>query len=395
MGVDPTPFTPACGRIRIRPEDFLVEEVGALEPTGSGEHIAAWVVKRGVDHQTMVRRVAKQLGVKPSKVSWAGTKDRMAVTQQWITIHAPDAMLPELDEEDISLQRVMRHERRIRLGQLVANRFCIRIRDIDPLQAPCIHRQLLDIQRRGLSNRFMEQRFGHRGANPCMGSRLLLGDIGGVLDAWLGTDGPAWPSAEEDRRRYYDQGQFDLAAAGWPRKWHAEIHALKMLSQGASPEDVMAALPRPVRRYWTDSVQSSVFNDVLSLREAAGTLHSIGADDISWTHDRFLDSVGAVDSDCPVESATGPLWGRKMRRATGAVDEMEVQAARAYGLTDEIMHGSSAPTGSRRPLIVPIAGVSAGGGFDEHGAMVEVSFILPKGCYATAVIDEIINRDES
>ena len=74
---------------------------------------------------------------------------------------------------------------------------------------------------------------------------------------------------------------------------------------------------------------------------------------------------------------------------------MEVQAAKAYGLTDEIMHGSSAPTGSRRPLIVPIAGVSAGGGFDEHGAMVEVSFILPKGCYATAVIDEIINRDES
>ena len=84
-----------------------------------------------------------------------------------------------------------------------------------------------------------------------------------------------------------------------------------------------------------------------------------------------------------------------MRRATGAVDEMEVQAARAYGLTDEIMHGSSAPTGSRRPLIVPIAGASAGAGFDEHGAMVEVSFTLPKGCYATAVIDEIINRVES
>ena len=394
MGLEHPEGARPSGRIRMRPEDFYVEEVGAIAPSGQGEHIAAWVVKRGVDHQSMVRRIAQQLGVPPSKVSWAGTKDRVAVTQQWITIHAPDAVLPSLDDEDLSLHQVTRHDRRIRLGQVIGNRFRICIREIDPLEAPRMHRHLLALQADGLANKFMEQRFGHRGANPTMGVRMLQKDWNGVLSAWLGLDGPTWPGEEDERRHLFADERFDQAAQKWPGNWAAECHALKMLASGHSVQEVVNAIPRPMRRYWTDSVQSAVFNDVVDQRAQAGTLRTLLDGDISWTHDRFLAAIGENEQDCP-PSATGPLWGRKMRRAAGAIDAMELEAGRSRGLTEDIMCGNAAATGSRLPLVVPVAQVSAGAGFDDHGPLIEVSFILPKGCYATAVIDELIDRGGS
>lgn len=394
MGVNEPAASRPSGRIRARPEDFCVEEVGAFEPSGQGEHIAAWVVKQGVDHQSMVRRIAQQLGVPPSKVSWAGTKDRVAVTHQWITIHAPDAVLPALDEEDLSLHQVTRHDRRIRLGQVIGNRFRICIRDIDPLQAPRLHRQLQALQSSGLANKFMEQRFGHRGANPTMGGLVLRADWDGVLSAWLGLDGPSWSGEEDERRHLFADGRFAHAAHAWPSHWAAERRALQMLADGKAAQEVVQAIPRPMRRYWTDSVQSAVFNDIVDQRDADGTLRTVVDGDITWTHDRFLAAIGEPEDAMPA-SATGPLWGRKMRRASGAIDAMELEAGHRRGLTDDMMFGAAASAGSRRPLVVPVAQVSAGAGFDDHGPLIEVSFVLPKGCYATAVIDELIDRGGS
>ncbi len=373
--------------IRERPEDFLVEELTRFEPSGDGGHIAMWIQRRGLDHRNMVRRVARGFGVPQSAVGWAGMKDRQAVTLQWITVKAKEDRSSSLDSEDLRVVHSARHARGLRLGQLTGNRFIIRIRNLDPTAAPRIFRKLNTLANTGLPNRFMSQRFGYRGANHVLGGCLLQKDWSGLLRCWLGTDGPPWPEAEERRRVHFERGELDEAAAAWPPSWQAERRALERLAQGATPEAVVLDVRRAVSRIWTDAWQSAIFNDVLDHRVANGTISQIGEGDISWSHERFL---GEVDAAGPVDVPTGPLWGRRMRRASGVVDEAEVEALHRCGQSVGLLEERGMPRGNRRPLLVPVGAPRCESGFDDHGAYVEVGFELAKGCYATAVIDELM-----
>ncbi len=374
--------------IRERPEDFLVEELTRFEPSGEGGHIALWIQKRGLDHRSMVRRVARAFGVPQSAVGWAGMKDRQAVTLQWITVKTRDHRSVSLDSEDLRVLHAAPHARGLRLGQLTGNRFVIRIRNLDPTEAPRIFRTLKSLAVGGLPNRFMSQRFGYRGANHVIGGHFLRKDWSGLLRCWLGTDGPPWPDIEEDRRLHFDRGELGEAAAAWPKSWQAERHALEQLARGGVAEEVVLDVPRPVRRIWTDAWQSGIFNEVLDRRVADRTLATIVDGDISWSHERFLSEV---DGAGPVDVPTGPLWGRRMRRASGNVDRTEVDAMQRTGLSAGLLEERGMPQGNRRPLLVPVASPRCESGFDDHGAFVEVSFELAKGSYATAVIDELMN----
>ena len=85
-----TPDIPGTGGvIKERPEDFLVEEVPAYTPCGEGEHIYLFVEKRNLPTMNMVRILARHFGVKRQQVGTAGLKDRLAVTRQMVSIHAP------------------------------------------------------------------------------------------------------------------------------------------------------------------------------------------------------------------------------------------------------------------------------------------------------------------
>src|SRR5438270_6986395 len=86
------------GVIKVRPEDFEVEEVPAYEPCGSGEHLFLWVEKRGVGAEFFARQVARRLDVAPGEVGAAGLKDRQAVTRQWVSV--PAAAEPRLAQLD-------------------------------------------------------------------------------------------------------------------------------------------------------------------------------------------------------------------------------------------------------------------------------------------------------
>jgi len=381
------------GRIRSRPGDFLVEEISAFEPSGQGEHLALWVRKEGIDHRSMIRAVASACGVGLGRIGWAGMKDRDAVTLQWITVQCPDIEATSIDTPNISVIQSARHDRKIKLGQLTGNRFIIRIRGLDPTAAPTLHRAMNALAANGLPNRFMEQRFGYRGVNAVIGGCALQGKWANLIDVWLGTAAPPWPSSEQDRRDLCAAGKYRDAAECWPRSWAPERSTLEHLAQGASPQEAIAEVPLPVRRIWTDAAQAEIFNDVLAERLAAGTAASPVDGDITWSHERFFGAIPDADAGSLQAVPTGPLWGRRLRPSSGTTAAAERAALGRSGLEERDFGGSGAPSGGRRPLVIPVVAPHCGAAFDEHGPYVEVSFTLPKGGYATAVVDAIIDRD--
>jgi tRNA pseudouridine13 synthase len=82
-------------------------------------------------------------------------------------------------------------------------------------------------------------------------------------------------------------------------------------------------------------------------------------------------------------SATGPIWGKKMKRAGAAAAALEEKILRSQGLTPDVFRKQP---GSRRSLRVVLREVALRQ--DTEGLRLE--FFLPRGSYATVLLDEIM-----
>jgi len=168
---------PATGRIRMNPEDFMVEEILGHDPDGQGEHLWLWVEKRECNTVDVAGRLADAAGVHPRQVSFAGLKDRNAVTRQYFSMHLPGREDPEhaaWDLEGIRVLEACRSSRKIKRGRLRANRFILRVRELAG-DFDALNERLENVREKGVPNGFGEQRFG--GNNIARAHALFRGEL--------------------------------------------------------------------------------------------------------------------------------------------------------------------------------------------------------------------------
>lgn len=154
-------------KIRTTPEDFQVDELPAFEPSGEGEHLLLTIRKRGANTVHVAKVLAKWAGLPDMAVSYAGMKDRHAVTTQRFSVHLPKRVAPDpalLASDEIEVVESTWHNRKLQRGALAGNRFKLVLRDVQG-DAAAIEERLSHIASRGLPNWFGEQRFGRDGGN--------------------------------------------------------------------------------------------------------------------------------------------------------------------------------------------------------------------------------------
>jgi tRNA pseudouridine13 synthase len=158
---------PVSGVLRTQPEDFFVDEVLGFEPEGEGEHVLLQIEKRNTNTQWLAGQLSRFAGIPKRDVSYAGMKDRHAVTRQWFSLGLAGAAEPDwnnLNNDNVRVLQHARHRRKLRRGTLQGNRFHLVVRhlqgELDALEARLQH-----IAQTGVPNYFGEQRFGHDGAN--------------------------------------------------------------------------------------------------------------------------------------------------------------------------------------------------------------------------------------
>lgn len=157
----------ATGVIRQRPEDFIVDEISSVEFTGEGEHVCLHIRKCGLNTEDIARQLARLADIKRRDVSFAGMKDRHAVTTQWFSLYMPGATEPDwqqLNNENVEVLEVVRNARKLRRGTLSGNHFQISVRDFD-VDAKALDMRLKNIAEHGVPNYFGSQRFGRGGSN--------------------------------------------------------------------------------------------------------------------------------------------------------------------------------------------------------------------------------------
>lgn len=169
--------------LRSLPEDFVVEEVDAFEPTGSGEHVLLTLEKRNLNTVFVAKRVAQWAGVQEHAVGYAGLKDRHAVARQRFSVQLPGRETPDPSrleyadatrDESLRVLAVARHARKVARGALAGNRFELTLRDVTG-DHDGIDARIVRIATEGVPNYFGEQRFGRSGGNVGQALAMFAG----------------------------------------------------------------------------------------------------------------------------------------------------------------------------------------------------------------------------
>ncbi|WP_127470034.1 tRNA pseudouridine(13) synthase TruD [Thiomicrorhabdus aquaedulcis] len=187
------------GVYKVLPEDFRVEEQIGYPLSGDGEHLWCWVEKTGENTDWVLQQLAKWANVPSSRVGVAGQKDRHAVTRQWFSIQLPGLVNPDFAAFNVPNVRILkwlRHGRKLQTGGLSGNKFTLVVRDVqnhvqddtqDDVQGSAqsnvvkvqnlLDTRLACIAQHGVPNYFGEQRFGHFGHNLKQAQRLFAGEL--------------------------------------------------------------------------------------------------------------------------------------------------------------------------------------------------------------------------
>ena len=340
------------GRIRSEDDDFVVEELPAYPPLGVGDHSYLRIEKRGITTYEAIARVARALGVSPKAIGFAGMKDAHAVTIQTFSVeHVPvakcEAALAGIDR--VRLVSAKLHRNKIKLGHLRGNRFILRIRGCVADAATRARAVLDEIERRGCPNFYGEQRFGNQADNDRVGRLLVLHDY---------------------------RGASDLAGGDIRKKPHSLV------------------------RLYVSAYQSVLFNRIV-----AGRMPDLGrleVGDLAYLHDRGavfrVDDLAAEQprADRLEISPSAPLFGLKVLLADGRPGEVERAVLAEEGLTREQFDvpGAGNFTGERRPMRIPVADAEVAP-VEGDASAIEVRFDLPRGSYATVVLDEVMKTGDA
>lgn len=167
-----------AGRLKAEFADFIVREELGYPLAGEGEFVAVKVRKTNANTLFVGEQLAKFVGISAKNMSYAGLKDRHAVTEQWFCLHLAGKETPDFSAfecEGVEILEVTRHNRKIRTGALEGNYFELLLRDVEKTDE--LKQRLNQLQAVGFPNYFTEQRFGRDGHNLTQAQRWASGEI--------------------------------------------------------------------------------------------------------------------------------------------------------------------------------------------------------------------------
>jgi len=310
--------------------DFVVKEQLGYDMSGDGEFVAVKVRKTDCNTLFVGEQLAKFAGISARNMSYAGLKDRKAVTEQWFSLQMPGQPTPDFSQfslEGVEILDVTRHQRKIRIGSLQGNHFEILLRNAKETDELKVRLDFL--AKNGFPNYFTEQRFGRDGNNLTQALRWANGEI---------------KVKDRNKRSFY------LSAA------RSEMFNLIVS-----------------KRMELNLAQQILVGDVLQLNGSHSWFVVDESEDLAQLQQRLTQQDVLL---------TAPLIGEEEKSAVDFENEIFAQHQALFALMcQERMKAA------RRPILMQPQQFQWQ--FEPNG--LRLQFDLPAGSYATALIRELVN----
>ena len=330
------------------PRDFTVEEIPLYEFTGEGEHLILKVRKKELTTWEMIDILSGYVGIKRREIGYAGLKDKHAMTIQSISLPAKfEEKIAAFEHPQIKILETTKHNNKIRVGHLKGNRFQIRLKKVLGLQKEKLDSGLKWIKTNGIPNYFGNQRFGTDGTNWIDGKKILEGTL----------------KIRDRKTREFLIGSYQSYLFN---HWLSKRMELNLMLEKFSEEETETFMKLPAGSLKGVKVQPHFYKllqgDVM-MHYPYGRLFEV--EDLQEEAERFMSKDIAP---------TGLVPGSKTKRASGTAGVIESQFDEEMKLY-----------GTRRYAWIQVTDVK--GKYIEEKAHYEVGFTLPKGSYATNVLD--------
>ncbi len=323
---------PVTAVFKASAEDFIVDEYLPFTATGAGEHVLLHIRKTGLNTQDVVKLIARFSGARERDISYAGLKDKQAVTSQWFSIQQPIGKeLPwqAMATAQLTILESLRHSRKLRRGAVSQNRFVIHLRQVAG-DIPAMMQRLSRIAEQGIPNYFGRQRFGAKGQNIMQAQRMFAGEI-------------------EPRR--FERGMYLSAARSW------------------------------------------LFNQVLAVRIIDNSWNRGMDGDVFWLEGtkRFFSSSGMDDElhrrlvEWDIHP-TGPLWGQGELATQDKARELELSVIARHTTLAQGLESRGLEQDRRALRIIPQHFKYT---YSAEEQQLKLEFVLPAGGYATSLLREI------
>ena len=411
MEVYLTKFRGLGGKIRQNVEDFKVDEVYDNKFSVTGKYAIVKVTKVNAETHHVVRDLSRRLGISQKRISWAGTKDKRAVTTQRMSIYNVELKEP-LAIPNVIVEPIGRADKPVALGDLRGNDFSMTIR--------CIEGPIEDVQARilaaveeihgegGVPNFFGVQRFGSvRPVNQLVGKALLSGDMEGAVMTYMAMPFPDEPEAVKEARKFvWDTHNFKEGLKLLPLRLRYERAMMSHLIQSPGDYDgALNVLSINLQRLFVHAYQSYLFNRMLSMRIKRELPLSRGVDGdfVFLNEEKKLRTVVPKN----IERINGmisegrafiqmPVPGYDTLISDGTIGEIEREVLESEGIAFDQFKLECCPRlrskGVMRNVVLPtkiefnVSNDDVNIGFTK----VELRFYLQKGSYATSVLREIM-----
>ena len=333
-------------------DDFVVNEVPLYEFSNEGEHLILKLRKKDLATWDAIEILAKFLNCSSRDFGYAGLKDKNAMTVQSISVHRKyEEKLKSFQHENLKILETTYHNNKIKVGHLKGNKFFIRLKRVGAIEKRKIEEALGLIVTNGIPNYFGFQRFGIDGDNYKKGKDIIDGKL-------------------KEKRRNLKQMYINAYQSYLFNSWLSKRIEISKLIEAFEPKEIYQRLNLPLDVVKQMKKQKHPFKlitgDLLS-HYPFGKIFTI--EDLDEESQKFNDRDRVP---------TGLLSGKRVKNSVDLAYEIEKE-----------FEAHTGEDGARRFAWIFPEDISSN--YKEDKNWMELQFYLPKGCYATEVIAEIIH----
>lgn len=337
-------------------DDFVVTEETLLDTASNkGNYFIAKVQKQDLSTMEMLNILESELQC--FSIGYAGLKDKHATTTQYISIPLKfSKSFEKLRHPKIKIVESFRSKEGLNIGDLKGNHFFIRLKEVSPEASRNLIEVLDEIMRKGMPNYFGYQRFGRDSANFEKAREVAQGDL-------LMKDS----KIQKIMLHAYQSYLFN--------DWLAKRVELSGEIREKTCDELIEALNITQQECELLKNQSGLFSVLPGdiMYEAKSK---------SWINVTDLQAIRKPYKEHKIVP-TGLLAGSKAWRAKAVAGEIE-------HYFDDL--SVNAPGTRRDAWIYP---KSIRYEYKKEDKFFELSFTLPKGAYATVLLENLANRDLS
>ncbi len=343
-------------KFRQTRDDFIVTEIPLFDaPTDKGNYFIAKVQKQDLSTMEMLTVLESELQC--FSIGYAGLKDKHATTTQYISIPLKfSRSFERLRHPNIKILESFRGKEKLSIGDLKGNHFFIRLHEVSAESARNLAEVLDDIMRHGMPNYFGYQRFGRDSANFEKAREVAQGELI-MKDSKI----------QKIMLHAYQSYLFN--------DWLAKRVEITQDVKTKTCEELLVNL----------NISQEECN---AMKNQAGLMTVLPGDVMyeqatkKWINVTDLQAIRKPYKEHKIVP-TGLLAGAKAWRSKGMAGEIEHHF-------DDL---TVTAVGTRRDAVVYPKSIRHE--YKKEDKCFELSFTLPKGSYATVLLENLANRDLS